>query len=130
MAIADDIGKAETLGIIAVVIVAGYYLYKAGGAFASWVDGIITDIGGGTKPSQSYTQALGSTISHPVDTISSIAGLSQGGSSNSNWSPSFIIPNGGGLTAGDLQASGWSDDQINELVNSNLNSNVTTVNPA
>jgi len=75
----DDFGKAEDIAILALVIVIGYGLYKAGGAFSQQIDqlfGLNPDAantaagGGGT-----YTGAVNQVITHLWGSLESILGI-------------------------------------------------------
>lgn len=95
MAVADDIEMGEGLLIIAVIAVVGYYLYKAF-----------------TKTSSTVAQNA------PVGAAAVLATIPGGGSLISD---STVIPDTGGVTAGQLRQAGWPDSDI-----ANFNAAMTT----
>jgi hypothetical protein len=79
----DDIGKAEDIVILGLVIVIGWALYEAGGAFASAINQFFGLSSGNAQTAPAgyggtYVSAAGTTASDPLGSIESILGIGSG----------------------------------------------------
>lgn len=103
----EDVNQAETLGILALIVVIGYALYKFGGAFACQMNllfGTNSDptcgpVSPGASPGNSYIKALGTTISDPTGSMKSILGIGAAyPGQGSNYNPGSITCDASGCT--------------------------------
>lgn len=78
--ITEDVELAEVLGILALVALIGYALYKAGGTVSQWIDGINAKL-----------KSLFDKISNPLSGLGDFFKSGSGNQSNDNSVP----PNSG-----------------------------------
>ena len=98
MAIGEDIEGAELFGILALLVVIGYGLYKAYGSVGAGLSAAWSKV-------TSAGNAVAAEVKRPILTPTS-TGLPD----------NYVIANSNGVTVGSLRAGGYTEDEISQVI--------------
>lgn len=97
MSLSSQLEDAEVLGILGLVVIIGYGLYKVYGSLGVGLTAAWNGIKGAAS---SVASATGSPLTSSVLPLSN----------------DYAVPNTGGVTVGQLRSANWTDDQIGQFI--------------